>query len=164
MPEERPHITILHQREIEAKVLGPVIRAFAEAVGVEKAIEVLRGVITDLAHKDGADLARSIGESSLEAFASTIGRWTEGGALEIDVLEQTPERFSYNVTRCRYAEMYERLGIRDLGATLSCQRDFTLAEGFNPEFKLERTQTIMRGAPYCDFRYRRVSKDPGKID
>lgn len=164
MPDERPHVTILHRREIEAKVLGPVIRAFAEAVGVEKATEVLRGVIADLARKDGADLARSIGESSLEAFASTIGRWTEGGALEIDVLERSPERFSYNVTRCRYAEMYERLGMRDLGVTLSCQRDFTLAEGFNPEFKLERTQTIMEGAPFCDFRYRRTPKPPDEAE
>jgi len=30
-----------------------------------------------------------------------------------------------------------------------------MAEGFGPEIKLTRTQTIMQGASHCDFRYRR---------
>jgi hypothetical protein len=30
-----------------------------------------------------------------------------------------------------------------------------MLEGFNGEIELERTQTIMQGAPCCDFRYRR---------
>ena len=42
----------------------------------------------------------------------------------------------------------------DLGASLSCQRDFSLVEGFNPAIRLTRTQTLMEGAPFCDFRFR----------
>ena len=64
------------------------------------------------------------------------------------------------MVRCRYAEMYRRLGLEDLGSTLSCRRDFALAEGFSPDIQLERTQTLMEGAPYCDFRFRRVPADP----
>jgi hypothetical protein len=51
--------------------------------------------------------------------------------------------------------MYHHLGIPELGDTLSCSRDFALIEGFNPEIRLNRTQTIMQGAAWCDFRYRR---------
>jgi hypothetical protein len=79
--------------------------------------------------------------------------WTMDEALGIDVIEQTEEVFSFNVTRCRYAELYEKLGIRDLGTALSCARDYALIEGFNPDVSLKRTQTIMEGAPHCDFRY-----------
>ena len=43
----------------------------------------------------------------------------------------------------------------DLGAVLSCNRDYSLIEGFNPEIELVRTQTIMQGAPCCTFRYAR---------
>jgi hypothetical protein len=32
-------------------------------------------------------------------------------------------------------------------------RDFALVEGFNPKINLTRTQTIMEGADYCDFRF-----------
>jgi hypothetical protein len=49
--------------------------------------------------------------------------------------------------------MYRVLGIQDLGKSLSCGRDFALADGFNPRMKLARTQTIMEGAAFCDFRY-----------
>jgi hypothetical protein len=50
--------------------------------------------------------------------------------------------------------MYRALGLADLGRSLSCQRDYALAKGFNPAIQLERTQTIMEGASHCDFRFR----------
>ena len=71
------------------------------------------------------------------------------------MLEQSDQRFSFNVTRCRYAELYRGLGIPELGAVLSCNRDFSLIEGFNSQVTLTRTQTIMEGAPFCDFRFTR---------
>ncbi len=149
-----PSLTLLHQREIEAKIVGPLIRGFAAEIGTEKTLEVVRSVIVNLAHEAGADLAGRLGEASLEAFARGIDRWTEGGALEMEILEQTPERLSFNVTRCKYAEMYRALGLADLGGSLSCRRDFALIEGFNTGISLERTQTLMEGATYCDFRFR----------
>ena len=71
------------------------------------------------------------------------------------VREQTDEVLAFDVTRCRYAEMYRALGIPELGAVLSCNRDAALIEGFNPEVHFSRTQTIMGGASHCDFRYRK---------
>jgi len=58
-----------------------------------------------------------------------------------------------------HSDILNRLGIPELGAVLSCNRDFSLIEGFNPEVELTRTQTIMEGASHCDFRYRRPSKN-----
>ena len=81
--------------------------------------------------------------------------WTRNGSLEFEVLAEDGERYHFNVIRCRYAEMYKELGLAELGFTLSCDRDAVLIEGFNPELELVRTQTIMQGAPFCDFRYRR---------
>ena len=86
-----------------------------------------------------------------------LKNWKKGDAMQIDVLEQNEVRFLFNVTRCRYAEMYRDLGIPELGALLSCNRDFTLVQGFNQQIDLERTQTIMEGAPFCDFRFTRRS-------
>ena len=48
-----------------------------------------------------------------------------------------------------------RLGLEDLGPILSCGRDGAMIEGFNPAIAFTRTQTIMQGAPHCDFRYRK---------
>jgi phosphohistidine phosphatase len=94
-----------------------------------------------------------MGGSGLAHFAGTLEDWKRGEAMDIEVLEQTPQRFSFNVTRCGYAEMYRVLGIPELGELLSCNRDFSLISGFNPEIRLQRTQTIMQGASICDFRF-----------
>jgi hypothetical protein len=151
---EKTPLPLLEQREIEARIVGPLIRAFADELGEERAFSIVAQVIQGLARQSGAELARLLGEQTLDAFARTLDRWREKGALEIEILEQSPQRLSFNVTRCRYAEMYRALGLADLGASLSCQRDSALAQGFNPDIELTRTQTIMEGAPFCDFRFR----------
>jgi len=152
MPEKKPRLPLLEQREIEARIVGPLIRAFAAEIGEERTLAIVRPLIRELARQSGAELARLLGEQTMEAFAKTLDRWQENGALEIEILEKSPARLAFNVTRCRYAEMYRALGLADLGASLSCDRDGALIEGFNPDIHLTRTQTIMEGAPCCDFR------------
>jgi hypothetical protein len=154
MSTEKPRLPLLDQRELEARIVGPLIRAFAAEIGDERALVIVREVIAGLARESGAELAQVLGEQTLEAFAESLARWRENGALEIEVLEQSPSQLSFNVTRCRYAEMYRELGLADLGSSLSCQRDFALVQGFNSEIQLTRTQTIMGGASFCDFRFR----------
>jgi len=154
-----PGLSLLERREIEAKVVGPLVRAFSAEFGEARTLEIVGKVITELARASGAELSTAQRDNGLESFAATLDRWKEGGALELEILEQSSDRLSFNVTRCRYAELYNALGLGDLGASLSCRRDFALAEGFNPSIQLERTQTIMQGAPFCDFRFRMTSLD-----
>lgn len=149
-----PEISLLQRREIEARIVGPLVRAFSSEFGESKTIEIVQAVIRDLAKESGADLSQLQGDAGLETFAKTLDRWKEGGALELEILEQSEDRLEFNVTRCRYAELYRSLGLADLGFSLSCQRDGSLAEGFNPNIHLERNQTIMEGAPFCDFRFK----------
>ncbi len=160
MDTAKPKLPLIDQREIEARIVGPLIRAFAAQIGESRTLEIVRDLIRELARNAGSELALALGEQTLEAFAQGLERWQENGALEIDMLEQSPDRLSFNVTRCRYAEMYHALGLADLGSSLSCERDYALIQGFNPEIELTRTQTIMQGAPCCDFRFRR--REPGK--
>jgi hypothetical protein len=153
MDLHKPKLPLVEQREIEARIVGPLIRAFAAELGQERTLAIVRPLIRALARESGGELARALGARTMEAFAQSLDRWSENGALTIEILEQSPTRLSFNVTRCRYAEMYRALGLADLGASLSCQRDGALVEGFNPDIQLTRTQTIMEGAPCCDFRF-----------
>jgi hypothetical protein len=150
-------IGVLTRREVEARILAPVIDALAAAFGREQVIAIVRAAIIELARKQGAALIEQMGGDSLHDFAGSLNFWTRDNALEIELLERSEDAFSFNVTRCRYAEMYNTLGIPELGAVLSCNRDFSLIEGFSSDIELTRTQTIMAGAPFCDFRYQRRS-------
>jgi hypothetical protein len=75
------------------------------------------------------------------------------------VKAQSQDAFDIDIRRCCYAEFYKALGEPDLGFLLVCSADYLMAEGFGPEIKLTRTQTIMQGASHCDFRYRRSRAD-----
>ncbi len=157
MPEDdlNAKLGVLTRREVEARILIPLINALGDAFGRDAVLAVVRDTIVKIARQQGAVLGRQMGGNSLKKFVDSLAYWTRDKALEIDVIEESDEVLSFNVTRCRYAELYESLGIREIGTSFSCTRDFALIEGFNPEISLERTQTIMEGAEYCDFRYRR---------
>jgi len=152
-PDQLNEIGVLNRREIEARVIGPIVERFGDEFGHDRVQELLREVIVDVARTQGAAMAEAMGGSDLAVFADSMEAWTRGGALDIDIVEQTPSRFAFNVTRCKYAEMYRDLGMADLGAALSCNRDGTMVEGFNPDIGFTRTQTIMSGASHCDFVY-----------
>jgi hypothetical protein len=152
-PDTLNEIGVLKRREIEARIIGPFVDALSAQFDREQVLAILRSTIINLARQQGAERAAAMGDDSLLAFSQSAGDWRKGNALEIDVLEQNEERYSFNVTRCRYAEMYRSLGLAELGAVLSCNRDYSLVEGFNPEIELVREQTIMQGAPCCTFRY-----------
>ena len=61
------------------------------------------------------------------------------------------------VKRCAYAGFYKALGEPGLGFLMISAADFATAEGFGPDIRFTRTQTIMQGADHCNFRYRRVA-------
>jgi hypothetical protein len=151
MPEAA--ISHLERRKIEAGVLIPMIQAFQSAIGKDRANEIARAVIVELARKDGERWAEHFGHD-LAALEKVSSVWAGGGALDIEPLAKTAEAFDFNVTRCRYAEFYKDLGLPELGHLFHCSRDFAMAEGFNADMTLERTQTIMQGAHHCDFRFR----------
>jgi hypothetical protein len=144
---------VIDRRKVEAMILGPMLRAFQEEIGVELTNHIARAAITKLAREQGAQFAKGIGANGLEDYASNKDAWRRHGALEVDIIESSRTRYSFDVTRCKYAEMYKSLGFGDLGDIFSCTRDFEFCNGFNSEVKLKRTQTIMQGASHCDFRY-----------
>ena len=152
MGADLSQINILTRREIEARIAGPLINAFIEELGRDKAIAVVNRVIKSLAQESGDQLAKQMGGNSMADFARGLSAWAAGDAYEMEVLELSETKYFFNMKRCRYADMYKELGIADLGVVLSCGRDFELVEGFNPRMKLVRSKTIMEGHDHCDFR------------
>ena len=152
-------LPIIQLRRIEANVIRPIYEEMVRELGQAKARQILGRAITRNAIEQGRSLAeQGGGANSIAAFAALLPNWQKEDALQIDVLEQTEERFHFNVTRCRYAEMYREMGLSEIGDLLSCNRDGAFCEGYNPDLKLDRSQTIMSGAGHCDFRCRLESE------
>ena len=155
LPRPAQQMPILTQRRIEAAFAKGIYDEMKAELGEEAARRILSSAVVKLAKQAAAEMAKEApgGQASLDAFRAIQPRWTAEDALRIDVVKSTNSEFQFNVTRCRYAEMYRAMGLADLGAVLSCNRDGAFCEGYNSRLKLRRTQTLMGGATHCDFRY-----------
>ena len=155
-----PEIPIIELRRIEANIIKPIYEEMTAELGEEKARRILGAAIRRNAIEQGRSLMEASGEpAGIDGFAKLLERWTANDALRMEVLAQDDERLDFNVTRCRYSEMYREMGLGDLGAVLSCNRDGAFCEGYDPRLELTRTQTIMSGASHCNFRYRWRERD-----
>ena len=147
-------LSMLDKRRIEAEVLKEVYETLKASHGEEVARKTIAESVRRSAIEQARQFAKAApGGPSLEAFRDVMPLWTKGGALEIEVKEQTDTSFAFNVVKCRYAETYRAMGLGEIGHLLSCNRDGAFCEGYDPRLKLKRTQTIMQGASHCDFRY-----------
>lgn len=153
-------LPILLRRKIEAMILKHVFDVITQRSGRDEAEAVIGETCSRSAIEQGKALAAQLGRApDLIDFKAIQPNWTREDALRIETLEATEEKMDFNVTRCRYAEMYKEMGLGDIGHLLSCNRDGDFCIGYNPEIELTRTQTIMKGASHCDFRYRMKKKE-----
>ena len=164
MTEETPvgihDIPILLRRRIEAMMLKHVLEVITERSGRDEAEAVIGEACSRSAIEQGEQLAEALGHPpDFEDFLAILPAWTRDGALEIETLAADKDKLEFNVTRCRYSEMYREMGVGDIGHLLSCNRDGDFCIGYNPDMELTRTQTIMKGASHCDFRYRMKEED-----
>ena len=97
-------------------------------------------------------------ETVIKKFTDVFELWKTGGALEIEEIKKNDDEYHFNVTRCKYAEMYNEMGLKDIGQLLSCNRDYNFSVGFDKNLILERKKTIMEGHSCCTFRYSNKEK------
>ena len=150
-------ISVIQQAKIQAQILVPLVKALQAELGEERANGLVRKALGNVYRRYGEEFWRSKNENDLgKTMASAFATYARDDALDYHVIEQSHDAFAFDVTGCRYAEFYKELGEPELGFLLVCSADFSTAEGFGPDIKLTRTQTIMQGASHCDFRYRRL--------
>jgi L-2-amino-thiazoline-4-carboxylic acid hydrolase len=149
-------IPVIQQAKIQAQVLVPLVKALQAELGEERASRLVRKALGDVYRRYGEEFWRTKNEKNLgKVMSSAFTTFARGDALDYRVIEKSQDAFEIDVTGCRYAEFYKELGEPELGFLLVCSADFSTAEGYDPDIKLTRTQTIMQGASHCDFRYRR---------
>lgn len=158
MSEQKPDpvnmMSILERRRIEAMILKHVYETLTASHGKEVAARTIADAVRKSSIEQAGQMAAETpGKTSLKTFIDLQERWTRNGALETRLKEQSDTRYVFDVTRCRYAEMYREMGLGEIGHLLSCQRDGTFCEGYDKGLTLKRTQTLMQGASHCDFDY-----------
>lgn len=146
---------ILARRRIEAEIIKPIYQILVREIGKTRAQNIIGEAIEQAAINAGREFARKEPDgANLQTFIELQYLWEKDDALNVRVINADDKQYNYDVTRCRYAEMYQEMGIGEIGHLLSCARDEKFIVGYAPDVELTRTSTIMSGASCCDFRYR----------
>ena len=135
-PAHPENLSMLAKRRIEAEILGHVYQVLKASHGKEVAMKTVGDAVRRSAIEQAQRFAAETEQgTSLQHFVDMSKLWQKEDALKIEV----------------------RLG--EIGHLLSCQRDGSFCEGYDPKLKMKRTQTIMQGASHCDFRYTYEDED-----
>ena len=158
------NISILEKRKLQAEVAKSIFEEMKTELGEKKAKKILKNAIIKNAIDEGKKFRKNIdgqtkdNETVIKKFADVFELWKTGGALEIEEIKKNDDEYHFNVTRCKYAEMYNEMGLKDIGQLLSCNRDYNFSVGFDKNLILERKKTIMEGHSCCTFRYSNKEK------
>jgi len=155
MTSKPSQMPMIEKRRIEAELIKEIYDVLKPRVGKEEAQEIIRISVANSAITQGREFRAQYDHMpTLADLAANHHLWDADDALERTYLQETDTHLDYNITRCEYAKMYRAMGLGEIGHLLSCNRDGSYCIGFSDNIELTRTQTIMEGADYCDFRYR----------
>ncbi|KAH7024112.1 L-2-amino-thiazoline-4-carboxylic acid hydrolase [Ilyonectria destructans] len=132
-----------------------MIKAFQKEFGTQRARDVIRKGIDTYSTAYGKFIAAHNNGNSVQKMATAYSAFADGGkTIQYTVEKDTPQAYDPIVNRCRYAELFKKIGEPELGAIIFCEADYPMVRAIGPDLELFRTETMMMGAKRCDFRYR----------
>ena len=140
--------SVLGAVKIQALAVIPIVKALEREIGKDRAHAIVGNALAE----NYADWqARRIPARNVHPRAA-------GGAsafpVESVVVDDTDVSFGVNMTSCRFAEYFRSIGEPEIGALLTCGIDFANEATMRPDWEFTRSQTLMKGASHCDFRWR----------
>lgn len=146
--------------QAQAEVLIPVIKALRKEIGQDAADRLMMQALSEWATSLGESIRDSSDKPPLKKLRDAIEACDAQGLQTTTFLRDTPDRLDYDIHGCRVAHFYRSLGIGDIGHVLVCRLDDAIMPAIDPAIEMTRNQTIMQGAPHCEFRMR--LRDPSE--
>lgn len=143
---------ILEATRIQARAVIPIVKALEKEIGKERAHAIVGKAIADnyVAYREKLGFEE-------DAHPRGDGENKPAFPVEQEVVEDTAEAYGHNITGCAFAEYFRSIGEPEIGALMTCGVDFAAEDRMRPGWEFNRTQTLMQGAPHCDFRWKKRS-------
>jgi L-2-amino-thiazoline-4-carboxylic acid hydrolase len=144
------NISHLHAVRIQARAVLPIVKALEIELGKERAHELVGSAIAD----SWADYVTSRPDTT-----SSHPRGVDGLDFPVQsiIATDSADEYAVNMQKCEFAEYFRSIGEPGIGALLTCGVDYAVERRMRPDWDFKRTQTLMQGAGYCDFRWTRKS-------
>ena len=139
-------ISYLQAVKIQARAVIPIVKALEAELGKARAHELVGDAIA----KSWADHVDSKPNS---AGSHPRDAGDSGFPVESIIARESDTEYGVDMQRCAFAEYFNAIGEPEIGGLLTCAVDFEVERRQRPDWTFKRTQTLMRGAGHCDFRW-----------
>ncbi len=117
-------------------------------------VRLLNLMSEDIGRQVGARQAQNSPDTSFQTFVQVFRPPNFENSLTHEVVEDTEKVFALEVTECVSADVMRSAGLGgEIGHAAVCNMDYYWPAAFNPNFKMERTKTLMQGDDICNHRY-----------
>lgn len=147
------NLPYLERVKIQSEILLPLYRRLRDELGAERANALLRDAVREYAENLGRAVGAAGAGTSLDKLRGLLPVMTAGDALDVEMHTNDTHELRFDIRRCAYAEFFQGIGEAEFGAMLTCEIDPPMTAGIGADLTLERSQTRMRGASHCDFRW-----------
>jgi hypothetical protein len=152
-----PHDMSLSWRQrtqLASRALMEFARVARDEIGEPELIRLLKLTSAELGRQTGARQAQNSPDTSFQTFVRVFRPPNFSDSLTHRVVVDTEKVFGLEVTECVSAEVWRSAGLDgEIGHAAVCNMDYYWPAAFNPNFKMERTKTLMQGHDCCDHRY-----------
>lgn len=131
-----------------------LIRTLRTEVGEPELVRLLNLYSAEVGRAMGRQQAQASPDTEFQTFVSVFRPPRFSDSLTHEVVEDTEKVFGLRVTECISAEVFRAAGLDgEIGHAAVCNMDYHWPPAFNPNFRMERTRTLMQGHDHCNHRY-----------
>jgi len=149
-------ISLSSRQRVQMMTRGLVqfVRVLRNELGEPELVRLLNVMSADIGRLAGARQGKDSPDTSFQTFVQVFRPPNFADSLTHEVVEDTEKVFALEVTECVSAEVLQSVGLGgEIGHAAVCNMDYYWPPAFNPNFKMERTKTLMQGHDTCNHRY-----------
>jgi hypothetical protein len=152
-PRDRT-MSLRQQMQREYRQFIGFIQSLQTELEEPKLIRLLNGYSADVGRSAGAQQAQASPDTDFQTFVSVFRPPRYANMLTHEIVVDEEKVFQLRVTECIWAEIFQQAGLGgEIGHAAVCNMDYYWPTAFNPNFRMERTRTLMQGHDQCNHRY-----------
>jgi hypothetical protein len=140
--------------QLQNSSLFDFIRTLQTEMEYPELLRLLNANSANSGRRTGETQRANSPDGEFQTFVATFRPPRYANALTHEIVEDSEKVFELRVTECVWATVFREAGLDgEIGHAAVCNMDYYWPPAFNPDFKMERDQTLMQGDDCCNHRY-----------
>ena len=143
----RENITLQYREFINT------MKPLSEEIGEDNLIKFLKKQGQEKGTAWGKWQLKNSPDNSFSSYIKFLDDPFLDNTLSFEIIEKTDKVCEIKVTRCLWAEVFNKEKAGEIGNAYACHGDYHHCKTFNPKIKMVRDKTLTQGHAYCNHRY-----------